>query len=503
MSPELPTNDSEHTPPDLLPGAQAAPDTSGGAYRRLARNRNFRRLWLSQFVSGIGDWLVIGFLMPIVTVMSGGSSFAVAGIMIAKIIPALLFSSVIGVLVDRFDRRRTMIACDLARAVLALGLIVIAGLSAGIQLALIYLIVLAMETASLFFFPAKNALIPYLVDEHDITAANSLSYTTQQASMLVGLAGAGAILAGLESVVRTLQFADIPVLDTVVEIFAPALLGARAGVFLDVITFLISAVAIYGIHVVAKASHADGRFDLSLLGKDVRESFRFLRDHTELRAFLVTIGLAILGGGAIIPVGLVFVQKELSGLGPFLSRSQLLQELSATPMTFMLVFLALGMVSGALLVPRLAQRMSLQLLFLGGVTGFGLMMFGFATVNTYSWAGFFAALAGFSLAAVTVAGNTYVIETVADEIRGRVFTALESVVRVCLLLSMIIMAPLGDLAAKMVRRVVVAQGGDLSAVTVTGSQLALQLASFIVLGAAVYAFRTLNWRQPAEESFDV
>ncbi|MDO8987535.1 MAG: hypothetical protein Q7V14_04860, partial [Coriobacteriia bacterium] len=227
-----------------------------------------------------------------------------------------------------------------------------------------------------------------------------------------------------------------------------------------------------------------------------------LRYHTELRGFLLTIGLAILGGGAIIPVGLVFVQQELSGLGPFLSQSQLLQQLAATPQTFMLVLLALGMVSGALLVPRLAQAMSLQLLFLGGVAGFGVTMGGFASVGTYGWAGLFAAAAGFCLAAVTVAGNTYVVETVADEIRGRVFTALESVIRVCLLLSMIIMAPLGDFAAKIVRRVVESQGGELAMVTVTGSQLALQLSALIVVGAAVYAFRTLNWRRPAEEPAD-
>ena len=479
-------------------GSSQPTNGSGGAYRRLAANPKFRRLWVSQFVSGIGDWLVIGFLMPLVTTMSGGSSFAVAGIMIAKIIPALIFSSIIGVLVDRFDRRRTMIACDLARATLALGLIAIAGLSAGLQLALIYLIVLAMETASLFFFPAKSALIPYLVDEQDITAANGLSYTTQQASMLVGLAGAGAILAAFDSIVRTLQSADIPIVDTIIEFFAPALLGPRAGVFIDILTFLISAAAIYGIHVVAKATHADGRFDITLLGKDVKESYVFLRDHRELRTFLVTIGLAILGGGTIIPVGLVFVQQELSGLGPFLSRSELIQQLAASPQTFILVFLASGMVVGALLVPRLSERMSLQLLFLGGVAGFGLSMFAFASVNTYGWAGVFAALAGFSLAGVTVAGNTYIIETVADEIRGRVFTALESVIRVCLLLSMILMAPLGDLAASVVRRIVEAQGGELAKVTVTGPQVALQLASLIVLGAAVYAFRKLNWRQPVE-----
>ena len=87
--------------------ATSAPNGSTGAYRRLLRNQQFRRLWYAQFVSGIGDWLVIGFLMPLVTKLSGGSSFAVAGILIAKIIPALVFSSLTGALVDRFDRRRS------------------------------------------------------------------------------------------------------------------------------------------------------------------------------------------------------------------------------------------------------------------------------------------------------------------------------------------------------------------------------------------------------------
>ena len=84
-----------------------------------------------------------------------------------------------------------MIAADLARA--ALGVILVFTNS----LWVIYLVVLLMETASLFFWPARNALIPYLVDEDDITSANGLAYTTQQASMLIGLTAAAGILAGL------------------------------------------------------------------------------------------------------------------------------------------------------------------------------------------------------------------------------------------------------------------------------------------------------------------
>ncbi|MDH4139816.1 MAG: MFS transporter [Coriobacteriia bacterium] len=465
-----------------------AVEVSKGAYKRLLSSSQFRRLWWSQFVSGVGDWLVIGFLMPLVTSLSGGSSFAVAGIMIAKIIPALVFSSVIGALVDRFDRRRTMIAADLTRAGLALGLLFTNSVY------VIYFVVMVMEVASLFHLPAKNSLIPYIVDEKDIAAANGLSYTTQQASMVVGLAASGGILAAFEAIVRTVLDSGLPLVGSLVGPFAPALLGPRAGVILDSLTFLVSAAAILGIHVRAKAVRAEAKLDLSLLGHDAIESYRFLSDHDELRAFLVTIGFAILGGGTLIPAGLVHVQQNLVGGVPIFEDFEFASRLAAAPQTFILLFMAVGMMAGALIVPRLAGRLSLQLMFLGGVWGFGIAMFGFASVELYWVAGLFATAAGFCIATVTVAGNTYVIYTVSDEIRGRVFTALESVVRVSLLLSMIVMAPLGDIAAAALQRLLDARQIPAEQMLLTGSQVAMQLASLLVVAAGVYALRRLNWR---------
>ncbi len=469
--------------------------TAPGAFRRLLSNRQFRLLWFSQFVSGVGDWLVIGFLMPLVTTLSGGSSFAVAGIMIAKIIPALVFSSVTGALVDRFDRRRLMMVCDATRALLTFGLLVTN------SLAVIYLTVMIMEIASLFFVPAKNALIPLLVDDDDLTAANSLSYTTQQASMVIGLTASGAILAAFEAIVRFGLGVDIPIMSTLLNLLRPALLGPRTGVFFNSLTFIASGVAILLMRLKVHAPRGEGGIQLEMLGKDVVESFRFLRDHNELRGLLVTIGGAILGGGAIIPVGLVYVQQSVTrgaSVDEYIER--LLGPLVAAPQTFTLVFLALGMVAGALLVPRLANYLKLQALFLGGVAGFGLAMIGFAISESFAVLGFFTAMAGLCLAAVTVAGNTYVAQTVADEIRGRVFTALESVIRVSLLLSMIVVAPLGDMVAGVVLAVVSLRGGDMAGAALTGPRITLILAALVVLSAAFYALRRLNWRTEVVES---
>lgn len=461
-------------------------------YRAVFANKRFRRLWLSQFISGTGDWLVIGLLIPLVTTLSGGSSFAVAGIMIAKILPSLLLSSFTGVFVDHFDRRRVMIACDVTRAILALGLLFTN------SLAVIYLIVLLMETASLFFTPAKNALIPRLVSDEEVTMANSLSYTTQQGSMVIGLTMSGAILAGFEAIVHWVLGSGLPLVDQLVGPLAPALLGPRAGVTLNSLTFVVSALIILSIKVNARAS-GNGALDLSLIGKDAIDSFRFLGAHKELRGFLVTIGMALLGGGAIITVGVVHVQQNLSGGVPFLDQVKVLQDLIAAPQTFLLVFIAVGMVAGALIVPRLAERVPLQALFLGGVSVFGVGMFVFSLSTAYWTAAVFSLVAGLCIAALTVSGNTYVMRTVADELRGRVFTAMESVIRVSLLLSMVVVAPLGDLVAKAVRAVVEAQGMAPNDVWLSGARITLLLTSFIVMGAAVYAYRTLNWRRCAED----
>lgn len=470
--------------------ADAIVDAAGKVpYAAVLGNRRFRALWASQFISGVGDWLVIGLLIPLVTTLSGGSAFAVAGIMIAKLVPSLLFSSVIGPLVDSFDRRRLMITCDLIRAVLTLFLLVTNSIG------LILLTVLLMETASLFFGPARSALIPRLVAEDEVTVANGLSYTTQQASMLVGLTMSGAILALFETAVRWLLASGLPLVGALVGPLAPALLGPRAGVVLNSLTFIVSAMLLSTIHVSVRPERKRGALSLSLIGKDARDSFAFLREHQELRGLLVAVGFAILGGGSIVSVGLVYVQQNLSGGVPILDQFEAVRRLIAAPQTFVLVFLALGMTTGAILVPRLARRAPLQLLFLGALGTFGGSMLVFASVGVYWAAAVFGAVAGFCIACLSVAGNTYVAKTVADELRGRVFTAMESVIRVSLLLSMVIIAPLGDLVAALIHRATGASPGES---WFTGPRITLYIASLVVLSATYYAYRRLSWHRCEE-----
>ena len=480
---------AEALPPALpLHEEPSKPEGSSGAYRRLFRNVNFRRMWYGQFVSGIGDWLVIGFLIPLVTTMSGGSSFAVAGILVAKIIPALVFSSFIGVGVDRFDRRRVMIVTELAATAISLTLVFASNVWQ------VYFAVLALETTSLCFWPARNSLIPYLVDEGDVTAANGLAYTTGQASMIIGLTAAAGILSVYERIVGGVLHSNLSIVKTLVGPLAPALLGPRAGVILDSFTFLFSAIMIISMRISAQPPRRKEKLSWSLIGKDVFDSLRFLGSQRELRSLIITIGLAILGGATIIPVGANYVTQNLSGALPFASRFQQLRQLTATPTTFMLVFMAFGMVFGALTIPRFEHRIRLQWLFGGSVMAFGLSLLGFASVLHYAAAAVFAMIAGACIATLSVAGNGYVVRTTSDELRGRVFTALESVQRLSLLLSMIVMAPIADIIGKYVYDFAVTHHLTKQTVYWTGSRITLQLSSLIVMGAAIYAFRALRWK---------
>lgn len=492
----------KHGIEEISVGVPDAVETAGlaasGGFRRLFANANFRKLWVAQTISGIGDWLVVGLLIPLVTDISNGSSMAVAGIMIAKIIPSLLLSGVLGVAVDRFDRRKLMIACDLINGVLCLGLLFMYSIPPAAALALVYSITLLMEICNLLVVPAKNALIPSIVDERDLAAANGLSYTTQQASMLIGLLASGAIVAAFVAVVRALAAAHVPLVSAALETapYYGILTGPLAGVALDSLSFLLSASLIWRIRAHAKAVlQAGGAFDLRMFGREVLESVTVLREHKELRGLLVSIGFAILGGGAVISVGLVYV-KDLVGGIPLLELVPPLQRMASQgPQTFMMAFLALGMFLGAVIVPRIATRLSLEALFVAGVGLFGLSMLGFATTGYYAVAAFFAVASGFCVAQVTVAGNTFIAENVADEVRGRVFTSLESVLRVALLASMVVVAPIGDLVSGQVRRFLESTGGDPAKLVMTGPRITLILASVIVLAAAVYASRAIPWRR--------
>ena len=163
----------------------------------LSSNADFRRLWTGQVVSEVGDWLNNIAVLALVIQLAGEATVgrAVAVYAIARHLPLFLFGPFAGVVVDRVNRRRVMIAADITRAVLALGFLLAARLS---SLAVIYAVGAALFSVSAFFNAAKRASIPNLVGTtEELLAANSLSASTTAATIAVGSALGGVVATAL------------------------------------------------------------------------------------------------------------------------------------------------------------------------------------------------------------------------------------------------------------------------------------------------------------------
>lgn len=160
--------------------------------RALLGIRDFRLLFVGQAMSNWGDGLT-NITLLILTQRLTGSVAAVAGTAIAVALPQLLLGMLAGVYVDRWDRRKVMIASDIVRGVLVLGFIFVGSAD---QIWLLYAIAFAQAAVGTFFNPAKGALIPRIVGRERLLAANSMMETARVVFSLLGTAAAG-LWAGL------------------------------------------------------------------------------------------------------------------------------------------------------------------------------------------------------------------------------------------------------------------------------------------------------------------
>ncbi len=184
---------------------------SGPSYLTLLREeKSFRRLWLGELVSYLGDWFNTIAVYTSVQALTD-SAQAIAAVMVAKTLPTFLVSPIAGPIIDRFDRRRLLIASDLARAVCVLGLIAShrTGSIAGL---------LAFTTVMIMFsgvvLPTRNAVLPMIVKPEDLPMANALGGGTWSIMLAIGAALGG---------------------------FATQFLGVTASFLIDGVTFLLSA----------------------------------------------------------------------------------------------------------------------------------------------------------------------------------------------------------------------------------------------------------------------
>jgi len=281
--------------------------TEGGvraAVSLLRRNGDFRRLYVASLISLGGDWFLLVALFGLVLEISG-QAVAVAFTIAAQDLTYFLASPFAGVLADRLDRRKLMIAADLARAVLVLGFLFV---GSGSTLWLVWLLLAAMAVFSSAFEPASAAALPNLVDGRDLSIANALTGSLWGTMLAVGGA-LGGLVAGV--------------------------FGRDTAIVLDSLSFLVSAVLILRIH----RSFSEARIpsERSSVRRDTIETVRYARrDHRVLALLAVKFGWGVAGGVLVllpllahdtfeagdIGLGLLMAARGIGALiGPFVGRA--------------------------------------------------------------------------------------------------------------------------------------------------------------------------------------
>ena len=235
-----------------------------GYFRLLRQNPSFRNLWYGQVVSELGDWLNSIAIYALILKLSD-SGMAMAGAMMAKLLPIVLVSPIAGVVVDRVSRKTVMIVSDLLRCVVVLGFLLVEDRDV---LWLVYALVIVEISLSGFFEPARSAIIPSLVPKEYLVTANALSGSTWSVMLAFGAALGGVIV---------------------------YLFGIKVAFILDAGTFILSAWFLSKIPSQKKSTKKDLSKQTGY--QELVDAMRYLRaEPMVLVLSLLKAGLAVAGG---------------------------------------------------------------------------------------------------------------------------------------------------------------------------------------------------------------
>lgn len=163
-----------------------------GSYVRLVQqNRNFRRLWLAQIVSEIGDWFYTLSIYTLLLQLTGRPS-SVALALVLQVLPQTFIGPAAGVVNDRLRRKHVMITADLVRVIVVLAMLLVRSRS---TVWLVYPLLLAETIMAAFFEPARNSVIPNIASKDDVLVANTLSSATWSVNLLIGASVGGLVAA--------------------------------------------------------------------------------------------------------------------------------------------------------------------------------------------------------------------------------------------------------------------------------------------------------------------
>lgn len=275
-------------------------------------NRGFRALYGARLVSLFGDWFNLLAIIALLRELGEDGAGVLAWVLIFKTLPNVLMAPIAGVVADRFSRRSIMIASDLLRFIVVLGFFLVQLYP---QVSLLVALVMLQAALGAFFEPARNAILPDIVSDQELTAANTMDAATWSAMLTLGAAAGGLFTAAF---------------------------GWRMALLVDAGSYLLSFIFMLGVpEVGAPKERAPGPRDLAdALGlRDMAWGLRYIRTRPRVLSLaLVKSGFCLAGGITLTLTMLgervypIFGQPELgvamfyvarglgTGVGPFLSR---------------------------------------------------------------------------------------------------------------------------------------------------------------------------------------
>ena len=454
-------------PPEELTGEISAPNKNSAKSQAFfggwAALRNliwgtpqFLRLWLAQLVTSTGEWVFfLAVSIKAAEVGPGTPEGAVALVLLARLGPGFFFGQLAGVLADRWDRRKLMYICDIARA----GVVCVFPFVTHVwQLVLLSLV---LEAFTLLWIPAKEALVPNLLPSKHLPTANTLS-----------------VLA---------TYGTFPLAVFLLWVFENRSDdGTVAGFFFDAGTFLVSAILIWSIVVPKRDVEKDpartpidaNKFELKSIFTEMRDGWKLIFGDPTLRAVNIGLAVGLVGGAMLATLGRVYLDEVL---------------LEVESSFALLWGFGVGIVVGVLTLLVVSQRIDRPWVF-----GRALMLAGTAlllatSVDELGLVVILLGLAGASVGVVYILGFTIIQETTTDEMRGRVFAAFYSVSRVGVLL-IVVAAPAMTVLFDRVTELTA--DGTVNVfgyrLLIPGVRITFWLAALIIIGAGTFAIRTLR-----------
>ena len=376
------------------------PTTTGPRARNPFAIRDFRLLWVGEAVSAIGDQFAL-IALPWLALVLTGSALALGSVLALMAVPRALLMLIGGVSVDRLSPRRVMLAANVVRlvAVAILGAVVLSG---GAQLWMLYAFGLVFGVADAFFFPAQTSIVPELVEAAELQRANGIVQGTAQATVLIGPAIAGLVIAAVGSQPATDGGA------AAVAAGAGGAAGIGAALLLDAGTFVVSLVTLL---VIRPRAHV-ARPPSSMLD-DIKAGFRYTFQKPSLRA-MVLLSLA---------ANLLIVGPFEIGV-PVLAYTRLPEGAAA----FGILMSAfgggslVGLAFGAMLAAPRPSRFAT--IVIGALAFAGVGLAALAFVSSTAVAAVVIGIAGIALGYGNLHGMTWVQARVQPDLMGRVMSVM-------------------------------------------------------------------------------